>query len=221
MVMSVDSKMTAIADKIRGLLGLTGEMGLDAMATNLGTEQANVTAALTALAEKGVDVPAGSNSNALVGLIAAIEAGGGGLEFAQGTFACSTDVFGSNSSSHGTALRNINVGFVPDVIIMVLADYRNVTRVDGMYVLSFATRKTLATEMGIDLATFVCSRQKGTTMYEFGGSAMLPGGNGLNPTNDYVTTVVHDDGKMKIQYYGTCGYPAGYTYYWLAVKGLV
>lgn len=34
--MSVNSKMTAIADKIRTLLGLSGKMGLDAMANNLG-----------------------------------------------------------------------------------------------------------------------------------------------------------------------------------------
>ena len=33
--MSVSSAMTAIADKIRTLLGMTGTMGLDAMATNL------------------------------------------------------------------------------------------------------------------------------------------------------------------------------------------
>lgn len=75
--MSVNTKMTAIADKIRALLGLTGTMGLDAMATNLGTEQANVTAALTAIADKGVTVPDGSTSGALAGLIAAIQTGGG------------------------------------------------------------------------------------------------------------------------------------------------
>lgn len=34
--MSLNSKMTAIADKIRALLGLTGTMGLDAMANHLG-----------------------------------------------------------------------------------------------------------------------------------------------------------------------------------------
>lgn len=39
--MSVNSKMTAIADKIRTLLGLSGTMGLDAMATNL--QEANDT----------------------------------------------------------------------------------------------------------------------------------------------------------------------------------
>lgn len=74
--MSVDSKMTAIADKIRGLLGLTGEMGLDAMATNLTTEQANIDAALSAIANKGVTVPDGSTSDALAALIESIEAGG-------------------------------------------------------------------------------------------------------------------------------------------------
>ena len=40
--MSVNSKMTAINDKIRSLLGITGKMGLDDMATNLGTVQNNV-----------------------------------------------------------------------------------------------------------------------------------------------------------------------------------
>jgi len=36
--------MTAIADKIRALLGITGAMGLDAMAANLTTAQSEVTA---------------------------------------------------------------------------------------------------------------------------------------------------------------------------------
>lgn len=40
--MSVNSKMTAIASRIRTLLGLSNTMGLDAMATNLGTAQAEV-----------------------------------------------------------------------------------------------------------------------------------------------------------------------------------
>lgn len=38
----------------------------------------NVSAALSAIAEKGVIVPDGSNSDALAELIASIEAGGGG-----------------------------------------------------------------------------------------------------------------------------------------------
>lgn len=40
--MSVNSAMTAIADKIRALLGISGTMGLDAMATNLTTAQNEV-----------------------------------------------------------------------------------------------------------------------------------------------------------------------------------
>ena len=35
--MSVNSKMTAVADKIRALLGMTDKLGLDAMASKLGT----------------------------------------------------------------------------------------------------------------------------------------------------------------------------------------
>lgn len=41
--MSVNSKMTAINDEIRSLVGVTGLMGLDAMATNLGTANDEVT----------------------------------------------------------------------------------------------------------------------------------------------------------------------------------
>lgn len=41
--MSVNSKMTEIADKIRSLLGINGKLGLDAMATNLETANTEVT----------------------------------------------------------------------------------------------------------------------------------------------------------------------------------
>ena len=60
--MSVNSKMTAIADKIRSLLGINGKLGLDAMDTNL--ESANTEVAtqeelmeeiLTTLAEKSAN----------------------------------------------------------------------------------------------------------------------------------------------------------------------
>lgn len=40
--MSINSKMTAIADKIRALLGITGTMGMDAMATNLNSAASEV-----------------------------------------------------------------------------------------------------------------------------------------------------------------------------------
>lgn len=56
----------------------------------------NVADALAAIAEKGVTVPNGSNSDALAGLIAAIQAGGGGAEVlghkvAYGSFTLTED----------------------------------------------------------------------------------------------------------------------------------
>ena len=92
-----DTTLTGIADMIRSLLGLTGTMTTDQMQTNLPTEQANIAAALAALTEKGVEVPTGANSNALAGLIAAIEAGGGpsdhmGYPVVTGEITFSSDV---------------------------------------------------------------------------------------------------------------------------------
>lgn len=70
--MSVNSKMTAIADKIRSLLGITGTMGLDAMATNLGTEQTNIANAFTAVGNKGGTVPSSKISGNLASAISSI-----------------------------------------------------------------------------------------------------------------------------------------------------
>lgn len=70
--------LTSIADKIRVLKGTTESMSLDDMETELGTVDNAVTAALSALVEKGVEVPEGTNITGLAELIAAIEAGGSG-----------------------------------------------------------------------------------------------------------------------------------------------
>lgn len=54
------------------------------IATDVSRIKGNITAALAAIADKGVNVPDGSTSDALASLIASIEAGGGGgskLEF--------------------------------------------------------------------------------------------------------------------------------------------
>lgn len=106
--MSVNSKMTAIADGIRALNGGTAALGLDAIATALDVEKTNVDAALAALAEKGVTVPTGSKSDALAGLIAAIEAGGGGsgvngldfgYEIVTGSYTPASDTQGSSGTA--------------------------------------------------------------------------------------------------------------------------
>lgn len=70
--MSVNSKMTAIADKIRALLGISGAMGLDAMATHLGTEQTNVASAFAAIGSKGGTVPTSKVSGNLADAIRSI-----------------------------------------------------------------------------------------------------------------------------------------------------
>lgn len=70
--MSVNTKMTAIADKIRSLRGVSGTMGLDAMATHLGNEITGLNAALAALTEKGVTVPDGTKVDGLAALIAGV-----------------------------------------------------------------------------------------------------------------------------------------------------
>lgn len=48
------------------------------IATDVARVKGNITAALAAIADKGVTVPDGSTSDALEGLIKAIQAGGGG-----------------------------------------------------------------------------------------------------------------------------------------------
>ena len=90
-----DTTLTGIADKIRSLLGLTGKMSPAQMQTNLTTEQANITAALAALAEKGVEVPEGSNSNALAGLIAVVESGG--VKVNEGTYTLAAQTAASDT----------------------------------------------------------------------------------------------------------------------------
>lgn len=69
---TVNEKMTAIADQIRTLIGTTGAMGLDAMATNLTTANSAVASAKTAITDKGVSVPDGAGVDDLAALIASI-----------------------------------------------------------------------------------------------------------------------------------------------------
>ena len=68
----------------------------------------NVSAALSAIAEKGVTVPDGSTSDALAELIASIQAGGGGIIFSTGIFTPAEDAT-SCTIQHG-------LGVVPDIV---------------------------------------------------------------------------------------------------------
>lgn len=80
------------------------------IATEKARIKGNVTAALAAIADKGVNVPTGSTSDALASLIASIEAGGGGegIIFATGIFTPADDTT-SCTIQHG-------LGVVPDIV---------------------------------------------------------------------------------------------------------
>ena len=108
--MSVKSKMTAIADKIRALLGISGTMGLDAMAANLATEQTNVTNAFTAVGGKGGTVPTSKVSGNLVTAINSIPSGVT-VQKKTGTFTTST-----------SGAATVNCGFKPDVVAFDTGD---------------------------------------------------------------------------------------------------
>lgn len=107
--MSVNSKMTAIADKIRALLGVSGTMGLDAMSTNLGTVQSDVAAAFTAVGGKGGTVPSSKVSGNLASAINSIviNTGPQGVQIQKATGTIRT-----NSSGNATA----TVNFQPDIV---------------------------------------------------------------------------------------------------------
>lgn len=106
--MSVDSKMKAIADQIRTLIGSTGTMGLDAMATNLTAANSAVASAKTAIANKGVSVPSGAGVTDLAALIESISAG---ATMVTGTFTLTGDAT-SYTITHnkGKILPNVAVG---------------------------------------------------------------------------------------------------------------
>lgn len=120
--MSVNSEMTAIADLIRGLRGVSGKMGLDAMKGHLQDEQDGLDSALTALSEKGVTVPDGTKVDGLAALIAAIEAGGGsgGVNIATGTI-----TFAENQKSY---LGFANLDFTPVLCALSRIDLPTTTR---------------------------------------------------------------------------------------------
>ena len=104
--MSVNSKMTAIADLIRALLGLSGTMGLDAMATNLGTEQTNINNAFSAVNSKGGTAPSSKVSGNLATAINSIPTGVT-VQRKSGTF-----------TTNKSGVVTVNCGFQPDLVVI-------------------------------------------------------------------------------------------------------
>lgn len=73
----------------------------------------NVSAALAAIAEKGVSVPDGSKSDALASLIASIEAGGGGGGAKSGSY---------TASERGSAFIEHGLGKLPMMWLIYIDD---------------------------------------------------------------------------------------------------
>ena len=105
--MSINTAMTSIADRIRGLLGLTGTMGLDAIASNLAVEQANIADAFASVSSKGGTVPDSQVSGNLAAAIETIPLGVT-VQREIGTFI---------TDSNGDA--TVNCGFQPDVVYLL------------------------------------------------------------------------------------------------------
>ena len=104
--MSINTAMTSIADRIRGLLGLTGTMGLDAIASNLAVEQANISDAFAAVSSKGGTVPDSQASGNLAAAIGTIPTGAA-VQRKSGTFTTNT---GGDST--------VECGFQPDLVYL-------------------------------------------------------------------------------------------------------
>lgn len=102
----IDTKMTSIADKIRSLLGITEKMGLDSMATNLETEQANIESAFSAVGSKGGTIPESKTSGNLSSAIESISTGIN-VQKKNGSF---------TTNSSGTA--SVDCGFKPDAVLI-------------------------------------------------------------------------------------------------------
>lgn len=61
--------LVAIANKIRVLSGIEDDMSLDAMETRVGEANASIDAVLSAIADRGVQIPEGANVGSIVSLI--------------------------------------------------------------------------------------------------------------------------------------------------------
>lgn len=106
--MSIKTKMTAIADKLRAMLGTTDSLSLDGMAASLDTQAAQVAASFSAVAEKGGTVPVSQLASTLPDAIRTIPSGVQ-VQTASGSFT-------TTSKGVGT----INCDFQPDLIVIYI-----------------------------------------------------------------------------------------------------
>ena len=197
--------LSGIADKIRPLLGLTGTMTPEQMQTNLTTEQANIAAALAALTEKGVEVPEGSNSGALAGLIAAIEAGGGKIE--KGVYIPAEDVA---LPSSGTSFHKIelNLSFDP-MVFCIFFSYPGNTNIPQKLNFAVVINQGYRESGGLgSFRGFSCGTDYGTSL--------VMNSWGASTSSDWRTYLSSTVACVPPHMLSGAIIPAGKIYYWMA-----
>lgn len=219
--MSVNSKMTAIADKIRTLVGASGTMTLDAMATNVGTANTAVVSAITALTDKGVTVPDGTNVTGLAELISAIEAGGG--KVASGSLVFESDTVAKTivyEPMYGSGMFFHRLGAVPNFYAIISYDADK--SITGKYYLKGAILFCPdLTDVNTYIGGLACKTSTSATTWNVGGSASF------NNAGCVVTAYTSKNdclfyGASDVRVYlslnynenGTV-YQAGATYHWV------
>lgn len=170
----------------------------------------NVTAALAAIAEKGVTVPDGSGSDALAALIAAIEAGGGGgadLDFGfdeieTGTYTPATDSHCS-ATNIGYDAKNKNKVYLAFIWCKELVNGRTNPASNRAMLAGFSVGAENA-----DGYIGGGTRAKRAIANAYLATSGLVGGTG--------TTLSGSETRYFTIYDSSSYYIAGYTYEWIA-----
>lgn len=177
------------------------------IATDVSRIKGNINAALAAIADKGVTVPAGSTSDALAGLIASIEAGGGGSGAESGEWACGTY----------TPSETIIIGTKSHVTIE--------TGLSSIRFFAFLYNQTVSTSAAFEYVMAVWDYNGGNyhgyriARPSNGGLSGMSVGATIN--NEYVgDTMFAEGGTMKFSgASSSTKVVAGNTYVWFAIGG--
>lgn len=170
------------------------------IATDVSRIKGNITAALAAIANKGVTVPDGSTSDALASLIASIEAGVGlpsGIsQIEYGTYTPTKD--------ESTSSVYVHASFTPDICISQAVDESIYTDTSGTFSQSLfigGIRHNLPYSIG---------------NYKISNSSQFRKSTGTKPlTEDMALTSRVDKSVFP---YSQKYLFAGYTYRWVAIK---
>lgn len=131
--MSIKTKMTAIADRLRAMLGTTDALSLDGMAEALDTQAGHVADGFTAVTEMGGTLPDAELAYALPDAIRTIPTGVT-VQKHDGSFT-------TTSSGTGT----VSCGFRPDLIVLYVGMSGGYELVGALPVAERKTTRTLST----------------------------------------------------------------------------